>query len=91
MNFDHLYLSVLFDEAWKDICGQFTNFVQKGAEFYDDLVDYMTSGNTLTMVLSAENAVQKLRELMGPADPEEARANCPGSLRYFTWILLFFV
>ena len=41
----------------------------------------MTSGNTLTLVLSAENAVQRLRDIMGPVDPEEAKSSYPDSLR----------
>lgn len=41
----------------------------------------MTSGSTLMMVLSAEDAVTKLRNMMGPADPEQAKDSAPESLR----------
>uniref|UniRef100_H2ZDH9 Nucleoside diphosphate kinase-like domain-containing protein n=1 Tax=Ciona savignyi TaxID=51511 RepID=H2ZDH9_CIOSA len=54
---------------------------KKDSEFYDNLIDHMTSGPTLMMVLSAENAVDKLREMMGPADPEVAKESNPDSLR----------
>merc|ERR1711881_825878 len=54
---------------------------KEGAEFYDSLITHMTSGPTLMMVLSAENAVEKLRELAGPTDPEAAKAEAPESLR----------
>nr|XP_039251846.1 thioredoxin domain-containing protein 3 homolog isoform X3 [Styela clava] len=54
---------------------------KEGAEFYDGLIDHMTSGPTLMMVLSAEDAVTKLRNMMGPADPDQAKETAPESLR----------
>lgn len=54
---------------------------KEGADFYDSLIGHMTSGPTLMMVLSAENAVEKLRALAGPSDPEAAKAEAPESLR----------
>ena len=41
----------------------------------------MTSGPTLMMVLSADDAVSKLRHMMGPTDPDEAKEAAPESLR----------
>ncbi|WP_086297881.1 nucleoside-diphosphate kinase [Campylobacter devanensis] len=46
--------------------------------FYNDLVDFMTSGPVVVMVLEGENAVLKNRELMGATNPKEA---APGTIR----------
>ncbi len=40
--------------------------------FYGSLVDFMTSGPVIPMILEAENAVPKLREVIGATDPAEA-------------------
>ncbi|XP_076821346.1 thioredoxin domain-containing protein 3 homolog isoform X2 [Clavelina lepadiformis] len=64
----------------KEIAGEIYKS-KEGADFYDDLIDHMTSGETLMMVLSAENAVEKLRSIMGPTDPEIAKESHPDSLR----------
>jgi nucleoside-diphosphate kinase len=40
--------------------------------FYGSLVDFMTSGPVIPMILEADNAVGKLREVIGATDPEEA-------------------
>ena len=41
-------------------------------KFYGELVDYMTSGPVLLMVLEGDNAIARNRELMGATDPAEA-------------------
>lgn len=46
--------------------------VHEGRPFYDELVDFMTSGPVIPMVLEAENAVPRLRETIGATDPAEA-------------------
>ena len=46
----------------------------KERPFFGELVDFMTSGPIMTMVLSGENAVMKNREIMGATNPEEAAA-----------------
>lgn len=46
--------------------------------FYNDLVDYMTSGPVWVMALERENAVPHLRATMGATNPAEADA---GTLR----------
>lgn len=46
--------------------------------FFQELVDYMTSGPVMIQVLEGENAVYRYRELMGKTNPEEA--NC-GTIR----------
>ena len=40
--------------------------------FYDELVDFMTSGPVVVQVLDGENAIVKYREVMGATNPAEA-------------------
>lgn len=40
--------------------------------FYPTIENYMLSGNVIIMVLEGENAVSKLRNLMGPTDSTKA-------------------
>ncbi|XP_041263810.1 thioredoxin domain-containing protein 3 [Onychostruthus taczanowskii] len=53
----------------------------EGKPFFDELVNFMTQGPSVIMVLSKENAVEEWRKLMGPTDPEEAKKTCPESIR----------
>lgn len=46
--------------------------IHKERPFFKDLVDFMTSGPVVVMVLEGENAVKKNRELMGDTDPKKA-------------------
>ena len=46
--------------------------VHRERPFYRDLVAFMTSGPCIPMVLEAEGAVSKLREVIGATDPAEA-------------------
>jgi len=46
--------------------------VHKGKPFYNDLVQFMSSGRCIAMVLEKENAVEELRKLIGATDPKEA-------------------
>jgi nucleoside-diphosphate kinase len=46
----------------------------KERPFFGELVDFMTSGPVVLMVLSGENAVLKNREIMGATDPGKAAA-----------------
>jgi len=48
--------------------------VHKDRPFYNDLVEFMTSGPVMVQVLEAENAVAKHREIMGATNPKEADA-----------------
>ena len=43
--------------------------------FYNELVEFMSSGPVVIMVLDGDNAVSKNRELMGATDPKKAAAN----------------
>ncbi len=46
--------------------------VHKERPFFDSLVTFMTSGAVIPMVLEAEDAVRKLRTVIGATDPAEA-------------------
>jgi nucleoside-diphosphate kinase len=48
--------------------------VHKERPFYQELVDFMTSGPVLVMVLEGENAIAKNRQIMGATDPSKAAA-----------------
>ncbi len=52
--------------------------VHKGKDFYIPLVEFMTSGPTIVMLLEKENAVSDYRDLMGKTNPEKA---AEGTLR----------
>jgi len=46
--------------------------VHKERPFYQELVDFMTSGPVLIMVLEGDNAIAKNRKIMGATDPSKA-------------------
>ncbi len=46
--------------------------VHKERPFYNDLVDFMTSGFCVPIALEKENAVADFRKLIGATDPAEA-------------------
>jgi nucleoside-diphosphate kinase len=46
--------------------------VHRGRPFFNDLVEFMTSGPVLVQVLEGDNAIAKNRELMGATDPRKA-------------------
>ncbi|MCL5103998.1 MAG: nucleoside-diphosphate kinase [Armatimonadetes bacterium] len=46
--------------------------VHKGKPFYAPLVEFMTSGPVVAMVVEGENAVKLMRNMMGALKPEEA-------------------
>ncbi|ANE31949.1 nucleoside-diphosphate kinase [Campylobacter hyointestinalis] len=46
--------------------------VHAARPFYGELVEFMTSGPVVVMVLEGANAVAKNRELMGATNPKEA-------------------
>ncbi len=48
--------------------------VHKERPFYNDLVEFMTSGPVMVQVLEGEDAIKKNRELMGATNPAEADA-----------------
>ncbi|HXW17410.1 MAG TPA: nucleoside-diphosphate kinase [Candidatus Acidoferrales bacterium] len=52
--------------------------VHRERPFFKDLVEFMSSGQSVPMVLEAENAIAKWRETMGATDPAKA---APGTIR----------
>jgi nucleoside-diphosphate kinase len=52
--------------------------VHKARPFFGSLVAFMSSGPCITMVLEREDAVARLREIMGATDPAKA---APGTIR----------
>ncbi len=46
--------------------------VHEGKEFYERLVDFMSSGPIVAMILKKSNAVEDYRKLMGATDPTKA-------------------
>ena len=52
--------------------------VHRDKKFFGSLTDFMCSGRIVVMVLEAENAIERLRQLMGATNPAEAQ---PGTLR----------
>ena len=48
--------------------------VHQGRPFYAELVDFMTSGACMPIILQKENAVLALRDAIGATDPAEAAA-----------------
>jgi len=51
----------------------------EGKAFFGALVDYITSGDVLALCLEGDDAVARLRALVGATDPAKA---VPGTLRY---------
>ena len=47
--------------------------VHKERPFYNELVEYMTSGPIIAAILEKENAVTDFRNLIGSTDPSEAK------------------
>ncbi len=50
----------------------------EGKPFYDELVDFITSGPLVAMVLEGESAIAAARQVIGATNPLEAS---PGSIR----------
>ncbi len=52
--------------------------IHQGKPFYDELVEFMTSGPVMVQVLEGEDAVTKNRDVMGATNPANA---APGTIR----------
>ena len=57
----------------KDQAGQFYE-VHRERPFYGELVEFMTSGACMPLILKKDNAVPSLRDAIGATDPAEAAA-----------------
>ncbi|XP_004439395.1 PREDICTED: thioredoxin domain-containing protein 3 [Ceratotherium simum simum] len=53
----------------------------KGKDFYKDILEMLSEGPSLVMILTKWNAVSEWRRLMGPTDPDEAKLLSPDSIR----------
>lgn len=49
-----------------------------GKPFFEDLVEFITSGPLVAMVVEGENAIEGIRTMMGKTDPKES---APGTIR----------
>jgi len=61
----------------KEQAGQFY-IVHKERPFYDELCEFMSSGPIVAMVWEGENAITRVRAIMGATDPAKAEE---GTLR----------
>jgi nucleoside-diphosphate kinase len=52
--------------------------VHRGKPFFEGLIEFMTSGPVVVMILRHENAVEEFRKLIGATDPSKAE---PGTIR----------
>jgi nucleoside-diphosphate kinase len=50
----------------------------EGKPFYNKLLDYITSGPVVPMIVEGTNAVEFVRKLVGATDPQES---APGTIR----------
>ena len=46
--------------------------IHRGKPFFDRLIEFMTSGPIVLMVLEHENCVEYIREIIGATDPDKA-------------------
>ncbi|MCX7738517.1 MAG: nucleoside-diphosphate kinase [Hydrogenothermaceae bacterium] len=61
----------------KEQAGRFY-IVHKERSFYDELCEFMSSGPIVAMVLEGENAISRVRQILGATDPAKAEE---GTLR----------
>lgn len=62
----------------KELCQEFYEEHKKRA-FFQDLVNFVSSVPVIVLALQGDNAVLKVREMMGDTDPKKA---LPGTIRY---------
>ena len=67
-------LSIIAQKRIKLSVDQARGFYElhKDRPFFNDLIEYMTSGPVLVQVLDGENAVNHYRKIMGATNPDEA-------------------
>lgn len=46
--------------------------IHRGKPFYDELVEFILSGPVVPMVVQGNDAIAKVREVMGATDPKQA-------------------
>jgi nucleoside-diphosphate kinase len=52
--------------------------IHKERPFYDSLTSFMSEGPVVVMVVEGENAINKVRQIMGATNPKDA---APGTIR----------
>ncbi len=52
--------------------------VHQGKPFYESLIKYITSGPVVAMVIEGQNAIERVRKMVGATDPQKAM---PGTIR----------
>ena len=52
--------------------------VHKDKPFYESLIKYITSGPVVAMVIEGQNAIERVRKMVGTTDPQKAE---PGTIR----------
>lgn len=70
-------LAMKYLKLSRETVGQFY-LIHKDRPFYGELVDYMSSGPIVAVILEKENAVAAFRKLIGATDPAKAE---PGTIR----------
>ena len=81
-NYQGKIIDHILNKGMKIVAAEFTQLttedarefyaVHKERPFYNDLVEFMTSGPCMPMVLEHDNAVSYFREVIGATNPEEA-------------------
>lgn len=64
-------VAIKMTQLSKEQAGRFYS-IHEGKEFYERLVDFMSSGPIVAMILKKSNAVEDYRKLMGATDPAKA-------------------
>lgn len=75
-------IKMIEDSGFKIIAMKYTRLSRERAEhfymvhkerpFYNDLCNYISSGNIIPMILEKDNAVEDFRKLIGATNPQEA-------------------
>jgi nucleoside-diphosphate kinase len=82
---------IIFNEGFKVCRAQMVHLTRKeaakfyeehtGKQFFESLLDFMTSGPAIAVELMATNAIKRWRTLIGPTNPATARQEVPTSIR----------
>lgn len=64
-------VAMKYTKLSKETAGEFYA-VHKARPFYGELVDYMSSGPIVAVILEKENAIEDFRKLIGATDPTKA-------------------
>ena len=64
-------VAMKYTQLSKEVAGEFYE-VHKERPFYGELVDYMSGGPIVAVILEKDNAVEDFRTLIGATNPAEA-------------------